>query len=284
MRQPGSQVRLGDGRTVAYASYGREDGAPLLYFHAWPGSRLEPERATPALESLGGWLVAPDRPGYGGSDPHPNGALDSWARDLEVLIDQLGWNEFLILAFSGGAYYAFACAALLGKRVTRIGICAGMAPLDVPAVRDSLPPGNRAIFELASRDPEKLEAAIQPLIGDRQALYQRITSNLPDSDRQILAEHPVCDSYLVNLNESVCQGGRGLLADTFHFIGNWGIDWPSIRASTLLWYGEDDPVAPVTMGQYYADVLPNCQLTVFLREGHYLLFRHWETILRRLIE
>jgi hypothetical protein len=43
------QVRLGDGRRLAYCEYGMADGAPAFFFYGWPGSRLDfaPNDATP---------------------------------------------------------------------------------------------------------------------------------------------------------------------------------------------------------------------------------------------
>lgn len=37
-----SLVRLRDGRSLAWAEYGDPRGKPVLYFHGFPGSRLEP--------------------------------------------------------------------------------------------------------------------------------------------------------------------------------------------------------------------------------------------------
>jgi hypothetical protein len=44
---------LGDGRRLGYASYGRPDGEPVLFFHGHPGSRLV------APEEPAGWRRGP---------------------------------------------------------------------------------------------------------------------------------------------------------------------------------------------------------------------------------
>ena len=38
-------LRLDDGRALGYAEYGQPDGAPIVYLHGMPGSRLDPAAA-----------------------------------------------------------------------------------------------------------------------------------------------------------------------------------------------------------------------------------------------
>ena len=62
-------IQLSDGRRLAYAEYGAVTGVPVFLFHGLPGSRLAwgllpNDPLSPDLR-----IVAPDRPGYGGSDP-----------------------------------------------------------------------------------------------------------------------------------------------------------------------------------------------------------------------
>jgi pimeloyl-ACP methyl ester carboxylesterase len=66
-------VDLPDGRRLGFAEVGDPAGAPLLYFHANPGSRLDftSERYDEALRAAGVRFIGTDRPGYGLSDPKP---------------------------------------------------------------------------------------------------------------------------------------------------------------------------------------------------------------------
>src|SRR2546422_11358654 len=61
------RIRLPDGRNLGYAEVGDAAGAPLLYFHGNPGSRLDltPERFDKALRAAGVRLIGTDRPGFG---------------------------------------------------------------------------------------------------------------------------------------------------------------------------------------------------------------------------
>src|SRR4051795_13203577 len=112
--QEGS-VRLGDGRTLAYAECGDPDGWPVLGCHGSPSSRLE--RHVEARETSrggGGRRVSPDRPGFGRSDPSPGRRVLDWPGDVAQLLEQLGIARLAVLRLSGGAAYAPAGAAGLG--------------------------------------------------------------------------------------------------------------------------------------------------------------------------
>ena len=61
-------LRLGDGRALGFEVYGDPAGAPLLFLHGTPGSRLKFAIGHDAGKELGLAIVAPDRWGYGLSD------------------------------------------------------------------------------------------------------------------------------------------------------------------------------------------------------------------------
>ena len=75
-------IKLPDGRRLAYAEYGDTNGKAVFLFHGLPGSRLSwgllPGDPIPS----GLRIIAPDRPGYGCSDPKLHRTLLNWADDV----------------------------------------------------------------------------------------------------------------------------------------------------------------------------------------------------------
>jgi pimeloyl-ACP methyl ester carboxylesterase len=65
------QIRLRDGRMLGFAEYGVPTGVPIVYFHGWPSSRLEPYAVREVCVQLGVRMIAADRPGFGLSDFQP---------------------------------------------------------------------------------------------------------------------------------------------------------------------------------------------------------------------
>src|SRR3954465_14232198 len=123
-------IRLRDGRRLGYAEWGGLGGPPVLYFHGWPGSRLEGRLADEAARGEGVRLIALDRPGMGLSDYQPRRRLVDWPDDVLQLATALGLERFAVLGISGGGPYAAVCAWKLPEQLTRAEIVSSLAPLD----------------------------------------------------------------------------------------------------------------------------------------------------------
>ena len=84
-------LTLPDGRKLAYGEFGKPDGYPVLYFHGTPSSRLEPLMiGDEVFRQVGIRVIAPDRPGVGGSDFQLNREFSDWPKDVEFLADAVG--------------------------------------------------------------------------------------------------------------------------------------------------------------------------------------------------
>jgi pimeloyl-ACP methyl ester carboxylesterase len=86
-------IQLASGRRLAFTTWGEPAGGVVFYLHGTGHSRLfcpDPE----ATVRAGALLIAVDRPGVGGSDPHRGHTLADGARDLVELADHLGsWPD-----------------------------------------------------------------------------------------------------------------------------------------------------------------------------------------------
>jgi pimeloyl-ACP methyl ester carboxylesterase len=103
-------IRLRDGRRLGYAGWGDAGGQPLLYFHGWPGARVEGRLADEAARVRGVHLIGIDRPGMGLSDFQPRRTLVDWPDDVLQLAAALTLERFAVLGISDGGPYAAACA------------------------------------------------------------------------------------------------------------------------------------------------------------------------------
>lgn len=269
---------------LTYASYGEGDGTRVVYCHGAPGSRLEGAIGQVLASQPPCQVVVPDRPGYGGSDPAPSISVRSLAYDLRDLVDSLGWDRFAILGACGGAQAALALASVCGDRVTRVGICGGMAPPLDPETNALLSDGNRALFALAAQDPAQLAEIARSLTGDAEVLAARINADVADVDRELLNCPDVSTIYLDNLREAVRQGEAGVVADFCRLAGDWDIDWSDIKAEALFWYGDQDRIADPAMGRYFRDRLTRHVFNIVPGEGHYFGFRQWGRLLNRLLD
>src|SRR2546428_8344051 len=126
-------LRLGAGRRLhIYDSLPDAANAHLaiVWHHGTPNLGEPPEPLLPAAAERGIRWVSYDRPGYGGSSPHPGRDVASAASDVSAIADALGIARFAVLGHSGGAAHALACGALLSGRVMGAVSVSGLAPFD----------------------------------------------------------------------------------------------------------------------------------------------------------
>lgn len=271
-----STVTLGDGRRLAWSSYGDPDGAPVVWHHGGLSCRLDARRGEAVARDAGVHLIAPDRPGVGGSDRDPGRTVASWAADVAALADHLGLDRFATVGWSAGGPHALATAAGLGDRVTRVATCGGMAPIRDRADRAELglqvdrlliplshrwPWAARRVVSLASgrRGPEKAKAQTLKVLGP--------------ADRALLAERPAEDVVLwAGDGIETFRGGYGGTVDDYRAFGSpdWGFALDAVAAPVDCWQGADDALVPRAHAERLAASLPDATLHVVDGVGHFL--------------
>jgi pimeloyl-ACP methyl ester carboxylesterase len=271
------QIRLPDGRTLAYCLYGPEDGSPVLFHYGMPGTMfLAPDRLRP-LDDLGIRLVVPDRPGYGQSTRLPGRSVAAAADDVAFLVDHLGWDRFAIWGASGGGPHALACAALVGNRITRCASAVSPAPFDADGLDwlAGMSPGNVEEFTRARSG----ESAYRPLV--EQLAREAVTASesgglavadgyeLAESDRAALAERASSPGYLFRTRAAYTGGIDGCIDDGIAFTRPWGFDLTTINVPVSVWYGPDDALCPRAHTDWLLRQIPGAQAQE-LPGGHLL--------------
>ncbi|HEX6552921.1 MAG TPA: alpha/beta hydrolase [Ktedonobacteraceae bacterium] len=279
-------IRLPDGRQLGYAEYGDPEGLPLLYFHGTPGSRLQGEVFDAPARGVEVRMVAPGRPGQGLSDFQPERTMLDWAHEVEALADHLHLERFAVMGISGGGPYAAATAYQLPERVTKLALISTVCPLSFPGATTGMLPAVRLAFRLARSAPWAVNLLMrnmdrngnQPERARKRALSNR---RVPPADIAMLEDDEFWKTLLANRREATRNGTRGVARDVVLCARPWGFQLEDIQVPTLLWHGEADVNAPVSMGRAIARIIPNCQATFVPGEGHLSLARkHMDEILR----
>jgi pimeloyl-ACP methyl ester carboxylesterase len=231
------------------------------------------------LESLNLRLIAPDRPGMGLSSFQPRRRFTDWPKDVISLADHLGFDRFAIVGYSGGGPYAAACACSIPERIMKAGIVSGVGPFTEPALVDGIPQTNRDYFNLSHQKPWLSRMMIR-MIGmmTRVAPGKIITnmmSTLPEADRTMMRLPEVQQTFLAMFKEALRQGSRGAQHDTFLMVTAWDFNPREIQIPVHLWHGEEDRNAPIAMGRYMANAIPNSQAKFYPGEGHISLFKKY---------
>lgn len=257
---PRREMTLPDGRTLSFAEYGDPDGAPVLALHGTPGSRLFGALLHDAGQETGVRVVAPDRPGYGGSPFRPFRIAD-WPDDVAALADHLGLEAFGVLGFSGGGPFALATAADLDDRVAGVAVVGGVAPPAAPY--RGLGVGGRLFRAL----PRYLPWTLAPLFwlalrvarrnGPPQVLGQ--LTDEPVGDVAVATGTTVADVVYGEFLTALDGGTVGVVRESELFTGPWTFDLADVAPRVHLWHGEADGNVPVSAGRWVADRLPDCE-------------------------
>ena len=283
------EIRLPDGRALAYAKYGSPRGLPIVHCHGTPSSRLEGDltfSGTVATE-LGVRIIVPDRPGMGRSDFQPGRRIVDWPNDMLALATALELDTFAVLGSSGGAPYAAACGVLIPNRVRIIGLLGGVAPLDRPDVFAAMSAPLRIMVRLARFAPPVLRGLfrlnLRAMRGGGQRGSDRMAASFPEPDRSLLQRPEVRDGFMACFQESCRQGPRGPVWDVGLMARPWGFDLAAIKVPVLLWQGERDRNVPAAHGRYLAGAISTCRATFYPDEAHLSLPRnHQQEILSAL--
>jgi pimeloyl-ACP methyl ester carboxylesterase len=267
------RVTLPDGRALGYAETGDPDGDPLLLFHGFPNSRAFAALFDAVGRERGLRVLAPDRPGFGVSDPSPGRTLSDWPADVAAFADALGLDSVPVLGVSGGGPYALACGAEL-DRAERVAVAVGVGPTG------SLPLGERLPYLLGRFLPPVVRFGMwrsrRTLIDDPQELLEERIDRAAPVDEPAW-RGPVGRALLLNAAEAGRHHGTAPLAAELGLFGRpWDVDLGGIDAPVHLWYGEADQVVPVEMGRTLAGRLPDPDTTFDPETGHLTTVERYE--------
>ena len=286
LHKPGveASIPLPDGRDLAYAEYGDPNGFPVFLFHGTPGTGrswglIPGDPFPPELR-----LIAPDRPGYGGSTQKPNRTLLDWADDVGALADALDLEKFAVLGVSGGGPGALACAWQFPNRVTSASIVASPAPTHIPGVLEGMSKTNRFFLNLARWLPflSNLNVHFLASIVRRNPgrYIDTMQSKLHAVDREILARPEIRNILVTDFPHALRKGGYGMACDiAANHGGPWGFALNEIKVPVHFWICEQDRSVPPPMGIYLANAVPNAAATAIPDAGHLWIFDHLRKVL-----
>jgi pimeloyl-ACP methyl ester carboxylesterase len=262
------QITLRDARKLGYAEYGDPYGLPLVYLHGFNASRLEWAfvAAGVGIEALGLRVIAPDRPGMELSTFQPKRRILDWLDDLVTLADALGLDRFRLMGMSGGAPYAAACAYKIPDRLIRVGIVSGMGPAGAPGARDgasmTLPLMNGIVRRVL------LTLSARTAAGRPEKYLAPMKERMSEPDRAYLDQPGLEELFMDSTRESFRQGSGGVGYEAGLYARAWDFEPGDIAKEIYLWHGEEDAVAPVSVGRFMAETMPNCRAHFWPGEGH----------------
>jgi pimeloyl-ACP methyl ester carboxylesterase len=266
-------IQLPDGRRLGFAEVGDPAGAPLLHFHGNPDSRLHLASAPfdAALRAAGVRCIAPDRPGFGLSDPLPGRGDGDWPADVSALADALGLDRFAVLGYSRGGRCALACAALIPERLTAVGtLSAGTSP-DMPGYSRAYSRLVRMEFAFARRAPAPWTMVTKSNVrrGKKNPAAVLAPFKLAltcPADRALLASHS--EELARTVIEAARQGPAEWRKEEINQPDPLDFDLDAVTLPVRVWHGTADTLVPIAHGRHLAARLASAQLVELPDVGH----------------
>lgn len=271
------EVKLAGGEYLG----GRWIGDPsksriVLYFHGFPGCRIEAMLGHLAATERKVSLLAFDRPGLGRSrTPVVTTVCDVTVRIIEAL-DVLQIQKVDIIAVSGGTPYGVSVASALKDRV---GKCAFVSPLWDTGKKEHLQAmnfANRSLIRLGRSLPW-LGRTVLTLMAWSWRSFPKLATAwfgfvLPPVDRKILKRKSVLPIMNHNLAEALVQGARGIVSEYSRFTEpRWQVDASEVSMPVRIWHGTQDDYVPLIMARSLAAQIPGASFILVEGGGHFMM-------------
>jgi pimeloyl-ACP methyl ester carboxylesterase len=265
------ELRRGDGSVIAVEVAGKPDGVPVLLCHGLADSRLSAFQFTDVAAELGLRMIAPDRPGSGGSDPRRLRRLADWAQDAALVLDAMQVESAAVAGISAGGPFAAACAAAIPGRVSSLILISALGPPGWPI--GGMAAGERLSLQVSRRAPAFsgwFLGRFAALARTNPRLFLRVaTSELPGADRRAIGEAGMRDAFLANYTEAFRRGTQGVAQDLRVLSQPWGFQLAGITVPTSVHHGEADTTVPAEHARRYADAIPGAELHLHPGHGHF---------------
>ncbi len=284
------RFQLADGRQLAYAVYGPDDGLPVVYFHGTPSSRLEPllmnvygRDLELLLQQYHLRLIAVDRPGMGFSTFHPGRTFTTFADDVHQLLQHLHISTCRLLCWSGGGPYALTMAHRFPQVVQKVCMIAAFSSsFGNPEVYE--PMGwNKMYFNTARKAPLLLQGslAIMKRIHVTSPVSQR-WYDLSNVDYALMKKVDWLNGLMaVTTKEACAKGTAGAVQDAQLYFQPFPYSLREITVPVHFWWGTEDNVVIYKHAKNMEKALPQVIPHYKKGEGHLSVYVHcFEEILQ----
>ena len=244
------------GKTVAYWTYGNPTMPAVIYIHGFRGNHKG--LVGIALEMKRSYVIVPDLPGYGDSEPWestPHTVLE-YASFLQEFCEELGLKKYHVVGHSFGATLAILFAGLYGKHIQKLVLIA----------------------------PVISQSSIESIIG---TLYYQIARVLPPVLQRIYLVNQISDAgaNVMLLKSASFHRKAEILVDGLrnihtlseriimeNFISLYTTDpfeiSKNITAATLIIAGTKDRLSPKKSMEKLREFIPHSVTKYIPKEGH----------------
>lgn len=279
MTSPKQQrLRLSGGTELSFITAGDVTNPALLLLHGFPSSSRQFHEVIPGLARIA-YVIAPDLPGHGQSDPLPAPSFDAISGAIQELLDHLAIGQRLIYLHDWGA-----CPGLQIAMATP-DLVRGLIIQNANAHRTGFGPMWDATLEFW-KNPTKENEAKATAHLTFEFTREQYTGGLPHEVAARIKGEPWVEDWRVMNLPGRMEAHHALIADYKNYVARFGAiaDYFKKRQPpALLLWGRHDPFFDIAETLSWMQDLPRMEAHIF-DGGHFLLETHAEAALALMTE
>jgi non-heme chloroperoxidase len=217
---------------IHYEDHG--SGAPVVLIHGYPLNGQSWEHQERALLESGHRVITYDRRGFGrSSQPTVGYDYDTFAADLNALLDHLGLDNLVLVGFSMGTGEVTRYLSTYGSARVRKAALLGVIPPFLLKTDDNPDGVDAKVFE-------DIKAAIA---GDRYAYFKNFLDNFYNVD--VLGGSRISEqAWQASFNVAAGSSPHATYACVDTWLTDFRGDLPKIDVPTLVMHGTEDRILP----------------------------------------
>ncbi len=227
-----------DGAEIFYQDYGQ--GKPVVLSHGWPLSSEGWAYELKVLADNGYRAIAHDRRGHGRSSRTNGGNdMDTYARDLAALVEQLDLTDLTVMGHSTGGGEVVRYAAQHGRgRVVKV-VTAGAVP-PVMVKSEANPEGTPI---------EVFDGIREGVLKDRSQFYQDLSESFYGANREgSTISQGLRDDFWRMGMQAELQAAYDCVAQFSET--DFTEDLKALDVPVLIAHGDDDQIVPIAAAAY----------------------------------
>ncbi|WP_030559297.1 alpha/beta fold hydrolase [Streptomyces aureocirculatus] len=265
-------ITVGQENTNPIELYFEDQGAgqPVVLIHGFPLDGHSWERQSAALLDAGYRVITYDRRGFGrSSQPTTGYDYDTFAADLNIVMETLDLNDAVLVGFSMGTGEVARYVSTYGSR--RVAKAAFLASLEPCLLKSEDNPDGVAPKEF-------FDGVVAAVKADRYAYYTAFFNDFYNLDENLgtrISEEAVRNSW----NTAAVGGSFAASAAPATWYTDFRADIPAIDVPALILHGTADRILPAQgTARPFHKALPAAQYVEIEGAPHGLLWTHAEEV------
>ncbi|WP_035275160.1 alpha/beta fold hydrolase [Desulfogranum japonicum] len=243
----------------------------ILTIHGAMGGYEQSDILGQAIGPKGYRYIAVSRPGYLQTPLKGKESPEEQADLLAALMDELGIQQAVVMAISGGGYSALHFSLRHPERCRALILCSTTGSKnDVPV------PFAFTVMKVMARVPLLVNLMRNRFLKNVEKSVKRSVS-YPDIAQNLINDEQLMTYYTDLTISTMSHMGKRIpgTVNDIHITQNTEYPLEEIIVPTLVIHGSDDPVVPFAKhGKKLAERIPGAQLCLAERGEHMAIFTH----------